>query len=224
MADYVEKLQTDLLEQFKDKSVITAIVETIGEQLNDVYDYYADLRDYRGVQTSIGRQLDGVGDIVVLTRKEAGELACLQESVFVLEDEEYRKYLVYKIWKNTCNCTYRDIIKAFRMFWDRPLYYSETPERPATMVLETDELPPEVDVQKLLNAPFIKAAGVEIKVIAYTKNPLMAHILAASSVMGRGYQSTTLPEIGIDYNFENAVRPVPAARNLMQTILPEMEE
>lgn len=224
MPDYVEKLRTDLVEQFKEKPVINAVVETIGEQLANVFDYYADLRDYRGVQTSIGKQLDGVGDIVVLSRKEAGELACLKESVFVLGDEEYRKYLIYKIWKNTCNCTYSDIIRAFRMFWDKPLYYSEKPEYPATMVLETGELTPEDDVQKLLTAPFIKAAGVAIKVIAYTVNPLMSHVLAASGTMGRGYQSTTLPEIGADSNLEDAVRAIPAAQNITQTTLPEMEE
>lgn len=195
MPDYVEKLRTDLAEQFKEKPVINALVETIGEQLADVFDYYADLRDCRGVQTAVGKQLDGVGDIVALSRKEAGELACLKESTFVLNDEEYRKYLIYKIWKNTNNCTYADIIRAFRMFWDKPLYYSEKPEYPATMILETGELTPEDDVQKLLTAPFIKAAGVGIKVIAYTVNPLMSYTLAASGIMGRGYMVTTLPQI-----------------------------
>lgn len=224
MPDYVEKLRTDLVEQFKEKPVIDALIEAVGEQLAAVFDFYADLRDLRGVQTSIGKQLDGVGDIVVLSRKEAGELACFKESVFVLGDEEYRKYLIYKIWKNTCNCTYADIIKAFRMFWDKPLYYSEKPEYPATMIFETGELTPEDDAQKLLTAPFIKAAGVAIKVIAYTVNPLMTSILSVSGVMGRGYQSTTLPEIGIGIDLEDAARVIPAAQNITQTTLPEMEE
>lgn len=198
MPDYVEKLRTDLAEQFKEKPVINALIETIGEQLADVFDYYADLRNCRGVQTSVGKQLDGVGDIVALSRKEAGELACFRESTFVLNDEEYRKYLIYKIWKNTNNCTCADIIRAFRMFWDKPLYYSEKPEYPATMILETGELTPEDDVQKLLTAPFIKAAGVGIKLIAYTVNPIMSYTLAASGIMGRGYMVTTLPQIEIE--------------------------
>lgn len=93
------------------------------------------MRDQRGVHTAVGKQLDGVGDIAVLSRLEAGELACVKESVYVLDDESYRNYLIYKIWKNTNNCTYYDIIKAFRMFWDKPLYYREDPEIPATMIL-----------------------------------------------------------------------------------------
>lgn len=224
MPDYVEKLRTDLVEQFKEKPVIDALIEAVGEQLAAVFDFYADLRDLRGVQTSVGKQLDGVGDIVVLSRKEAGELACFKESVFVLDDEEYRKYLIYKIWKNTCDCTYSDIIKAFRMFWDKPLYYSEKPDYPATMFFETGELTPEDDVQKLLNAPFIKAAGVAIKVIAYTVNPLMTSVMPVSGIMGRGYQSATLPEIGVGIDLDNTVRTVPAVQNITQTILPEMEE
>lgn len=224
MPDYVEKLRTDLVEQFKEKPVIDALIEAVGEQLAAVFDFYADLRDLRGVQTSVGKQLDGVGDIVVLSRKEAGELACFKESVYVLKDEEYRDYLIYKIWKNTCDCTYSDIIKAFRMFWDKPLYYSEKPDYPATMFFETGELTPEDDVQKLLNAPFIKAAGVAIKVIAYTVNPLMTSVMPVSGIMGRGYQSTTLPEIGVGIDLDNTVRTVPAVQNITQTILPEMEE
>lgn len=223
MADYIEKLRTDLVEQFKEKPVIDALMEAIGEQLNEVFEFYRALKEERGVHTSIGKQLDGVGDIVVLTRKEAGELACVSEPVYVLEDEEYRKYLIYKIWKNTNNTTYYDVMKSFKMFWDLPLYYKEDPEVPATMIFETGELSPEDDVAKLLTAPFIKAAGVAIKVIAYTVSPEVTAVLPATALMGRGYQSTTLPEIEVGIDLDRAVRTVPAAQNITQTILPEME-
>lgn len=172
MADYAALLKQDLVEQFKEKPVIDALLDAIGEQLTDVWEFFHQLETERSVSTSIGKQLDGAGDIVVLTRKEAGELACVNESVYVLDDETYRKFLIYKIWKNTNNCTYYDIIKSFKMFWDKPLHYSEDPETPATMIFETDELSADDDVQKLLTAPFIKAAGVAIKVIAYTKTPM----------------------------------------------------
>jgi len=79
MPDYVELLRGDLVEQFKEKPVIDALVSAIGEQLNDVRRFYEDLRDRRGLQTSMGQQLDGVGDIVVLSRLEAGALACINE-------------------------------------------------------------------------------------------------------------------------------------------------
>lgn len=224
MPDYVELLRGDLVEQFKEKPVIDALVSAIGEQLNDVRRFYEDLRDRRGLQTSMGQQLDGIGDIVVLSRLEAGALACINESVYVLDDESYRRYLIFKVWKNTNNCTYHDVIKALRMFWPKPLYYREDPSEPATMVFETDMLSPEDDVPKLLNAPLIKAAGVGIKVIARTESPEMMDLLTVEGLMGRGYTSTVLPEIPVAESLEDTVRPIPAFRNITQTKLPEMEE
>lgn len=160
MADYVQLLRDDLLEQFKDKPVIDALMEAIGTQLNDVRQFFEDLRDKRSIQTAEGKQLDGAGDIVVLSRMEAGALACINKSVFVLDDESYRQHLIFKAWKNTNNCTYYDIIKALRMFWERPLYYREDPEKPATMIFDTDILTPEDDVLELVRMPICKAAGV----------------------------------------------------------------
>ncbi|MFR5990242.1 MAG: hypothetical protein ACLUGP_07605 [Faecalibacterium prausnitzii] len=112
-------MKNDLVERFRGKANIEALMEVIGAQLQQVYDFYDQLRQDRGVHTAVGKQLDGVGDIVVMTRMEAGKLAGDPIPFEVIDDETYRRYLIYKILKNTCDCTYPDIIKAFRMFWDR---------------------------------------------------------------------------------------------------------
>ena len=80
MVDYIRRLHDDLAEQFKDKATIEALNRTIGRQLNEVRQYFEDLRDKRGIDTAVGKQLDGVGDIVVLSRLEAGELACITKT------------------------------------------------------------------------------------------------------------------------------------------------
>lgn len=195
MADYVQLLHKDLLEQFKDKPVIEALTAAIGRQLNEVFAFYTALRDERGIKTAVGKQLDGVGDIACLSRTEAGVLACIKESTYVLTDDDYRTYLIYQIWKNSNDCTYYDILKAFSMFWDGPLHYSEDPDIPATMIFETDDLSPDDDPYKLLNAPFIKAAGVGIQVIAKTVNPEMPVTLPVGAGSGSSYMVTTLPEM-----------------------------
>lgn len=223
MADYATLLKQDLVEQFKEKPVIEALLEVIGEQLTNVWRFFHQLETERNISTAVGKQLDGAGDIVVLTRKEAGELACINESVYVIDDDTYRKYLIYKIWKNTNNCTYYDIIKSFKMFWSKPLYYSESPDYPATMIFQTDELAPDDNAQKLLTIPLIKSAGVSIVVIAYTKTPMPVTNATVVGIMGRGYTSTTLPEIEIGIDLDDTARIVPAAQNITQTILPEME-
>ena len=62
-------LKADLVEQFKGQPNIEAVMEVIAEQLQDVADFYEDLRTQRSISTAVGSQLDGVGDIVVLAQQ-----------------------------------------------------------------------------------------------------------------------------------------------------------
>ena len=48
MADYVATLKNDLVEQFRGKANIEALMEVIGAQLQQVYDFYDQLRQDRG--------------------------------------------------------------------------------------------------------------------------------------------------------------------------------
>ena len=178
---YVVQLESDLIEQFKGQPVISALLEAVGEQLTEVYGYYTDLRESRSLETAVGSQLDGIGDIVVLSRMEAGELACYRKSVFVLSDEDYKYYLKNKIWKNNCNCTYADVIKGFRMFWTKPLYYKESIDEPATMLFETEPMELNPEIEMLSSAPVIKAAGVGLKVIIHIVTPEKMYMYAVTS-------------------------------------------
>ena len=162
MVDYSEKLRQDLVEQFKEKPVIDALLCAIGGQLTDLHRFFTALREERGVQSAVGKQLDGVGDIVCLSRAEAGALSCTAGSVYTLSDEQYREYLIFKIWKNTNTCTYKNIVTALKMFWPKPLYYQERPDVPATINFRTDALGLEEEINKLVKAPLVKPAGVRI--------------------------------------------------------------
>ena len=208
MADYVATLKNDLVEQFRGKANIEALMEVIGAQLQQVYDFYDQLRQDRGVHTAVGKQLDGVGDIVVMTRMEAGKLAGDPIPFEVIDDETYRRYLIYKILKNTCDCTYPDIIKAFRMFWDRPLYYKEDPAEPATMIFDTGEMDGTVDTTPLFTTPLLRAAGVTLKLYARTKTEMETAKLYILSGLGFAVTETLLPilERDIDYRAHVSVR------------------
>lgn len=162
MADYIELLKNDLVEQFRGKANIEAIMEAIGIELQQVADFYEQLRDERGLHNAVGKQLDGVGDIAVLSRQEATRMARSDDSASPLEDEAYRKYLYYKIWMNTNDCTYRNIISALRMFYDKPIRYIEEPDYPATIMFETELPEPDNNTAELMVAPIIKPAGVAV--------------------------------------------------------------
>ena len=158
LVDYIKKLKDDLVEQFNDKTNIKGICEVIGKQLDDLFLFFEQLRDERSINAAGGKQLDGVGDIVVLSRLEASQMDGTV-SASSMTDEQYRKYLIYKVLKNTCSCTYVDIMRAIGMFWDGPpLKYSESFDEPATIIFDLNI---EKDIADMATAiPYVKAGGV----------------------------------------------------------------
>lgn len=193
--DYRQSIEKDTLEQFRGQPNIQVLHDVFAKQLQDVYDFFMQLKLHRWIHDASGKQLDGVGDIVVLSRAEASEYAKAAGLGDASDDEVYRKYLYYKVLKNTNNCTYPELIKAFRMFWEKPLYYSEDPEYPATMFLKTGKLAPEDHAENLLAAPIIKAAGVGIHITAITETPVIESEVHITPFLGRGTAITKLPEL-----------------------------
>lgn len=223
MADFVTKLKEDLVEQFRGKANIEALMEVVGIQLQEVFDFYEQLRTERSVDTAVGKQLDGVGDIAVMTRKEAGQLAGNPIPFEVIDDDTYRQYLIYKILKNTCDCTYPDIIKAFRMFWDRPLYYTEDPEQPATMIFDTGELPGDVDTTPLFRTPLIRAAGVTLKLYARTSVEMETAWLHIRSGLGYAVTVTELPVLERDIDYGAKLYARTGIQTITEDTLPGIE-
>lgn len=223
MADFVTKLKQDLVEQFRGKANIEALMEVVGIELQEVFDFYEQLRTQRSVDTAVGKQLDGVGDIAVMTRKEAGQLAGNPIPFEVIDDDTYRQYLIYKILKNTCDCTYPDIIKAFRMFWDRPLYYTEDPEQPATMIFDTGELPGDVDTTPLFKTPLIRAAGVTLKLYARTSVEMDTAWLRIRSGLGYAVTVTQLPTLEREIDYGTKVYARSGIQTITEDTLPGIE-
>lgn len=181
MLNYVNSLKNDLLEQFKEKPHIESLCNVLGKQLNELFSFYEQIEKETDVFTAVGAQLDGVGDIAGLTRTEAGILAKIRETE-IMDDDKYRHYLIYKILKNTCDCTYPDIIKAFKMFWKHPLYYSEDPAEPATMTFDTGEIDGFVDPTPLFKTPLIRPAGVTLKLKAATATKIDETVINVCNV------------------------------------------
>lgn len=223
MADYTKKLKADLLEQFKESPRINALMEAIGEQLRDVSEFYEALRTQRHIASGVGQQLDGVGDMVVLSRYEALEMVNRAGLGDTITDELYRRYLYYKILKNTNTCTYPDLIKAFRLFWDKPLYYSEKPEQPAVMFLETGVLSIHDHVEDLLTTPIIKAAGVGIHIkatVQFSEEESVLYTGGHFSVHTR----QVMPEQPDLFNFQSTLHIAGVPSGIARQPVPEMED
>ena len=223
MVEYMTALKEELVDQFRDKPNIEALMEVIGIELQAVYDFYQQLQDERGVDTAVGQQLDGVGDIAVMTRKEAGQLSGNPITIDVIPDDLYRQYLIYKILKNTCVCTYPNIIKAFRMFWDSPLYYTEDPEQPATMIFDTGEMYGTVDTRPLFTTPLLRAAGVTLRLFARTKTEMKKTTLHILHGLGCAVTETELPNLERNIDFGTSVYTGNGFGRVTQDTLPSLE-
>lgn len=193
MDNFVDRLKKDLLDQFKDKPRIEQLIEVLGMELQEVADFYEQLLTLRSLAVSFGTQLDGAGTIVGMSRVEATQWVGEENIEGFLNDETYLKYLIFKSLKNSSNCTYNDIITAIRMFWDRPLYYREDPDEPATMIFETEDLEPGTDTRSLFAMPQIRAAGVALKVIAQSTQEVPPITVNIASDLGFSATETVLP-------------------------------
>lgn len=224
--DYLCKLKNDMPQQFKNKPNIEVLLKALARQLQEVYQFFADLRDKRSLQTAVGKQLDGIGDIVVLSRDEADKLAGLAERSLAMNDELYRDYLLYKIHINTNICTYLDVYRALKMFWNvSPLYYEERPEWPATMFFSTPVLRPEDMPERLFRVPVVKAAGVMLKIIVTTETPRVFVNIHSFGVMLGSLNLTELPQLFDDFILlHQNLTMTGEYNNILVTPLPELVE
>lgn len=222
--DFREKLNQDLLEQFRGKKNIAVVANSYAKQLQEVHDFLESLLQLLDIDACTGAQLDIIGDIVVLSRYDARVIVERSYDGEALDDDLYRRLIKWKILLNTNDCTYWSIMKGIKMFWDKtPVYYKTDPEIPATILLSTPPLDPSTNPRELLEMPIIRPGGVDLKLTATTENPAMEGEVYVGGAMFQGIISTQLPEIQIDYNLREEVKIVPAIWSAMQTALPEIK-
>ena len=163
MFDFLDKLRRDLLEQFKSKPNIEVYQKALARQLDELYQFFDDLNTLRWLKTAKGKQLDGIGDIVVLSRTDALAISRLADQNVPMDDELYRLYLTWKINLNTSNCTHSDRHRSLKLFWDKtPLIYSEDVAYPATIFITVPEVIVDANTAVFRIASMIKAAGVAL--------------------------------------------------------------
>lgn len=126
----------DLPQQFQGKRRIEVLISAFARQMDEIRQVFDDLNRFTDIDNAHGVNLDRVGDIVVLSRKDA-QVILRSRTDLELEDEVYRQVLRYKAVRNTCDCTYEDIVGTLKLLWDvEYITYVEKPERPATIFME----------------------------------------------------------------------------------------
>lgn len=147
--DYFKFLLSDEIAQFQSGKSNAVLLAAIARQLESVAHALRQLITETSVETAYGIPLDNIGDIVKLTRAQAGllsneittDFASIDKEILqqvstpsdlleshaqngiipfpVVDDTRYRAYLKYKIFLNNNMCTYPELMKSMRMFWTR---------------------------------------------------------------------------------------------------------
>lgn len=102
--NHVEQSLDRLLYQYKGKPKIEGLLTSFVKQIQDIEDASFPLMSDRSVETSIGKQLDHVGDIVGIGRI-AGQ-----------SDEEFREAIKTQIIQNMNEGTAEQVIAAAKFF------------------------------------------------------------------------------------------------------------
>lgn len=153
----------DIPQQFLGKENIEVLIRAFARQLQELQQVFDDLDTELDIDLATGQNLDYVGTIIPLSRKEAGELVNQRFHEPVISDERYRQYLRYKMLKNTSDCTYYDIMKAIEILWDVDrAYYYEREDRPATIFIGLPEVGTDDEDQARGKPRIMKPAGVAL--------------------------------------------------------------
>lgn len=188
--------------QFRGKPKIEALCQCWDRQFEEIFFCLEQMKLILDVDRAQGAQLDRIGDIVVLSRADAGLLAAQAGNLDfdVIDDVRYRKYLKYKILENTSNATYKDIISAIKMIWGADkIKYLENEEGPASL---TVSFPYHYTAGDVFILPPLTAAGVGIHVRAETelqpdpatlKSSAFTQNLVTCTISERKMKSATYP-------------------------------
>ena len=156
MQTIADRWLSELPQQFQAKKNIEVLITSLAKQMQEILDVIKQLENL-DIDTATGINLDSVGSIVALTRKEA---SAMQGNNLEMDDETYRQYLRYKVLLNTNECTYYELMEGINMLWDiEKVIYEEDPNYPATIILN---MPMNGNYLRIGAVPMIKSAGVRI--------------------------------------------------------------
>lgn len=130
----------DMPQQFQGKAKIQILVSAFSRQLDELNKVFNDINTKTTLEAAVGQNLDYVGNIATMTRKDA-HVVLRKGYNAEITDDVYRKVILWKLIKNTCDCTYEDIMGSMSLLWNTDnIQYIEDPARPATILIKMPTL------------------------------------------------------------------------------------
>ena len=157
---FADEWIADMPQQFRGKKNIEVFIRAIAKQLQEVFEVFEGMNDAVSIDNASGTVLDALGGIVGMTRAQASAIM----KGAVITDDVYRSVLRYAIMRNNSDCTYEDIVEAFKLICQmNNVHYSEDVNNPATILLEIDDVDIDIKEDPADSVPaMISPAGVAV--------------------------------------------------------------
>ncbi len=136
-------------DQYKQKTKHEAFIEAFSKQVQDSEDAIFNMIDARTLEFAVGQQLDGIGDIVGLTRQGRS-------------DADYRVLLYVKIGQNTSQGGPEKIINIYKLLVGAGLVHYMNLNTGSVMLGSDVDIPADQVSFVLNNMELIAAGGVRI--------------------------------------------------------------
>ncbi len=158
-----DKWIEDIPCQFREKTNILAVINVFSRQLDELMRVNEELTAIVDIDTARGKNLDMLGDIVNISRREAYILLNRDISV-VINDEMYRNVLRFQALKNNSHATYADIMKGLYLLWgkDVKIHYAEAVREPASLEISIEDITTDDTDPALIRPMVIRPGGVKI--------------------------------------------------------------
>ena len=152
----------DIPEQYRGKRRIETLIKAFSKQIDELLKVFDDMNKSTVIDTAKGVNLDYIGNIVSLARKDMPLLFKNPREV-PLDDSLYRQAIKYKSLRNTSECTYEDIIASLSLLWKtEQLSYSEPIDKIATICIRMADFDIDIEDPATSRAFAIKPAGVAL--------------------------------------------------------------
>ena len=180
-----EEMERKLPEQFKGKKNISVFLKAVADELEELRETQKGLLEKTSFGSATGVNLDGVGEIVVLSREDARRL--LSGASDLLTDDYYRNMLRHKAAKNISACTSDEIIALYKTLYDSEhVRYWESPDYPAHFSLMVDTDMNLADVEEMANLDMaVKPGGVSMT-LSFTEGDCFGFIDLNAQAKGFG--------------------------------------
>ena len=148
--------------QFRGKPNITAIINAFSRQVEELLEVNRQLVELTDLDTAEGKNLDMLGDVVNVSRKDAYVLLN-REATVEITDAMYRNVLRFHALKNNSDANYLDIMKGLHLLWSNArIHYAEAVREPASIEVSIEDITTDETDPALVRPMVIRAGGVKI--------------------------------------------------------------